>query len=126
LIIQGAGALCLGVLLIPFAETWPVLIIAMAVAAYGFSIISPALNSAISLRVDEENQGMVMGVTRSATTLARVAGPALAGLLFAVMGKDWPYYAGAASMATVMVLVWHRKTELGDKEQPAAKNVNEP
>jgi hypothetical protein len=42
------------------------------------------------------------------------------------MGKDWPYYAGAASMATVMVLVWRRKTELGDKEQPAAKNVNEP
>ena len=69
---------------------------------------------------------MVMGVTRSATTLARVAGPALAGLLFAVMGKDWPYYAGAVSMATVMVLVWRRKTELRDKEQPAAKNVNEP
>ena len=126
MIIQGAGALSLGVLLIPFAETWPVLVIAMAVAAYGFSIISPALNSAISLRVDEENQGMVMGVTRSATTLARVAGPALAGLLFDVMGKDWPYYAGAVSMATVMVLVWRRKTELRDKEQPAAKNVNEP
>jgi len=126
LIIQGAGALCLGVLLIPFAETLPVLIIAMTVAGYGFSIISPALNSAISLRVDEEHQGMVMGVTRSATTLARVVGPALAGLLFAGMGKDWPYYAGAVSMATVMVLVWLRRTELCDTEQRAANNTNEP
>ena len=126
LIIQGAGALCLGVLLIPYAKTLPVLVIAMAIAAYGFSIISPALNSAISLRVDEENQGMVMGVTRSATTLARAVGPALAGLLFAVMGKNWPYYAGAATMATVMVLVWYRKTELRNKEKSAAKNLDDP
>ena len=126
LIIQGAGALCVGVLLIPFAETLPVLIIAMTVAGYGFSIISPALNSAISLHVDEENQGMVMGVTRSATTLARVAGPALAGLLFASMGKDWPYYAGAASMAIVMVLVWLRRAELSDNIQRAANDGNEP
>ena len=69
---------------------------------------------------------MVMGVTRSATTLARVVGPALAGLLFAVMGKNWPFFAGAATMATVMVLVWYRKTELRNKEKSAAKNPDDP
>ena len=112
LIIQGAGLLCLGVFLIPLSNTLPLLIIAMTIAGVGFSIISPALNSAISLRVDEENQGLVMGVTRSATTLARVAGPAFAGLLFAVLGKDWPYFAGAIIMAIVMVMVWRAKARL--------------
>ncbi len=122
LIVQGAGALSLGVLVIPFAENLPVLIVGMAIAAYGFSIISPALNSAISLRVGDENQGMVMGVTRSATTLARVAGPAIAGALFAFLGKDWPYYAGAAILAIVMILVWRAlprlEADVSDDETP--------
>lgn len=126
LVIQGAGALCLGVLLIPLSNSLVPLVIAMTVAGIGFSIISPALNSAISLRVDEENQGMVMGVTRSATTLARVAGPAFAGLLFAVLGKDWPYFAGAAVMAVVMALVWRAKSRLSDSLETQPKNANGP
>ena len=116
LIIQGAATLGLGVLLIPFAETLSVLVIAMTIAGYGFSIISPALNSAISLRADEASQGMIMGATRSTITLARVAGPIIAGTLFAAFGKEWPFYAGAAMMATVLTLVWRRKKLLKQKE----------
>ncbi|MEK9726017.1 MAG: MFS transporter, partial [Rhodospirillaceae bacterium] len=112
LIIQGAAALSVGIALIPFAHTLPVLIVAMAVAAYGFSIITPSLNSAISLSVDAANQGTVMGVTRSATTLARVAGPAVAGGLFSLLGKDWPYYTGAAIMVLVMALAWQARRRL--------------
>ena len=104
LIIQGAGALALGIALIPFSANLPTLLAAMTIAGYGFSIISPALNSLISLQVDEENQGGIMGVTRSATTMGRVAGPALAGALFGFMGMDWPYIVGAALMAVVMIL----------------------
>ena len=104
LIIQGAAALALGIAMIPFSQNLPVLLIAMAIAGYGFSVISPALNSLISLQVSEEDQGSTMGVTRSATTLARVAGPAVAGMLFGFLGRDWPYYFGALVMIVVMVL----------------------
>jgi len=104
LIIQGAGALALGIALIPFSTNLATLLVAMTIAGYGFSIISPALNSLISLQVDEENQGGIMGVTRSATTMGRVAGPALAGALFGFLGMDWPYIIGAALMAVVMIL----------------------
>jgi len=76
----------------------------MMIATYGFSIISPSLNSLISLQTSEEDQGGIMGVTRSATTLARVCGPAWAGLLFSAFGMDWPYYAGACVMALVVAL----------------------
>jgi len=104
LIIQGAAALSVGIFLIPFSHTLPVLVLAMAIAAYGFSVINPALSSSISLQVGEHEQGGMMGVSRSATTLARVAGPAIAGFLFSFLGMDWPYYAGAMVMVIVVIL----------------------
>jgi MFS transporter, DHA1 family, tetracycline resistance protein len=101
LIVQGSVALAIGMVLIPFAENLWILALAMAVLAYGFSTLSPSLNSLISLQVDEENQGSIMGVTRSATTFARIVGPAWAGLLFAQLGKDWPYFVGGTMMLVV-------------------------
>ena len=104
LIVQGALALALGMVLIPFCTSPGPLVAAMVIAAYGFSVINPALNSLISLRTDAANQGQTMGVARSATTLARVVGPAWAGILFAQLGKEWPYYAGTVVMLVVAAM----------------------
>lgn len=106
LVLQGAIALAIGVFLIPFAENLPVLLIAMMIAGYGFSIITPSLNALVSLQASEDDQGGVLGVTRSASTLARVAGPAWAGMMFSVLGRDWPYFGGALVMVIVIVLAW--------------------
>lgn len=104
LIVQGSAALAIGMLAVPFCNSLPTLLMAMAIIAYGFSVINPSMNSLISLQVGPEEQGGIMGVTRSATTMARVLGPVWAGMLFAVMGMDWPYYAGAVLMIVVVVL----------------------
>ncbi|MBC8269949.1 MAG: MFS transporter [Rhodospirillaceae bacterium] len=104
LVIQGATALALGMLLIPFTNSLVTLLGAMVIVAYGFSIITPSLNSLISLQVGSGEQGGVMGVGRSATTMARVIGPAWAGLLFSLLGMDWPYFGGAAVMSVVVLL----------------------
>jgi len=101
LIVQGAVALAIGMALVPFSHNLPLLLLAMVVIAYGFSIINPALNSLISLRTVATDQGQMMGVARSATTMARVVGPAWAGILFAQLGKEWPYYAGTVVMLVV-------------------------
>jgi DHA1 family tetracycline resistance protein-like MFS transporter len=103
LVIAGAAALSLGMLAIPYAFTWPLLLPAMALAGIGFSLMTPSLNSLVSLRAPAAVLGSMMGVTRSATTLARVVGPAGAGLLFERLGKDSPFFVGAAIMAG---LVW--------------------
>lgn len=111
LVLQGAAALALGMLLIPFTSSLATLLAAMVVVAYGFSVITPSLNSLISLQVGADEQGGVMGVGRSATTLARVVGPAWAGSLFSLIGLDWPYYAGAAIMVLVLLLgLWGLKS----------------
>ena len=104
LITQGSFALAIGLAMIPLSSNIWILGIAMLIMAYGFSIASPSLNSLISLQVSEEDQGGVMGVTRSATTLARVVGPAWAGLMFAGLGRDWPYWGGALLMVLVVIL----------------------
>ncbi len=49
LVIQGAAALALGMLLIPFTNSLAFLLGAMLIVAYGFSIITPSLKSLISL-----------------------------------------------------------------------------
>jgi DHA1 family tetracycline resistance protein-like MFS transporter len=107
LIVAGAALLAVGLALIPLAATIPPLLAAMVVAGTGFSLISPALNSLISLKAGEGTIGGVMGVARSATTLARVVGPAWAGFLFSWLGKDWPYMAGAMVMIAVVGLGLH-------------------
>jgi len=104
LIVQGAVALAIGMLLIPFSDGLAMLLVAMAIVAYGFGVITPSMNSMISLQVGPGEQGGVMGVTRSATTLARVVGPAWAGTLFMILGMDWPYFGGAIVMVAVMYL----------------------
>ena len=104
LIIQGSLALAIGVFLIPFSGNLLVLLVAMTIAGFGFSIVSPSLNSLISLQVGADQQGGIMGVTRSASTMARFIGPAWAGLLFGVLGRDWPYFGGALVMVAVVIL----------------------
>ncbi len=104
LIVAGSCLLCIGLAGVPFSDTVPTLIAFMTIAGLGFSIISPALNTAISVRGGSDVQGGLMGVTRSVTTLSRIAGPIMAGVLFAFAGRDAPYIAGAFIMLIVAAL----------------------
>ena len=104
LIVAGALALAAGLLALPFAHSLAVLGPAMLVVAVGFSLMTPSLNSLISLAVHTSIQGGTMGISRSVTTLARVIGPAWAGLLFELLGKDWPFFAGALIMLAVLAM----------------------
>ena len=104
LIVQGTVALALGLVILPLSDSLAPLVVAVVIVAYGFSITTPSLNSLISLRVGATEQGGVMGVARAATTLSRVVGPVCAGVLFAVFGKEWPFFVGAAVMVGVLFL----------------------
>ena len=104
LVVQGAVALTVGLILLPFADTLAFLLAAMIFLVYGFSISTPSLTSLISRQTGTDEQGKVLGVTRSASTLARVAGPAWAGFLFTAFGKSWPFFGGAVVMIGVLLL----------------------
>ena len=106
LIFAGAIALSIGLGCVPIVSSVPQLVVAMTIAALGFSIMSPALNTAISVRGDSDVQGGLMGVTRSATTLSRMVGPAMAGVAFGFIGMDAPYVAGAILMIIVAFIAY--------------------
>ncbi|MEX0695554.1 MAG: MFS transporter [Rhodospirillales bacterium] len=108
LILAGALALSVGLALVPFVVTVPQLVGAMTLAALGFSIITPALNTAISVRGEADVQGGLMGVTRSASTLSRMIGPALGGAAFGFIGIHTPYISGAVIMIAVALLAFVR------------------
>lgn len=106
LIFYGALALSLGMACVPFVTTVPQLVGAMTIAAIGFSITTPALNTAISVKGEADIQGGLMGVTRSATTLSRMTGPAVAGAAFGFIGLNSPYFSGAVIMLGVALIAY--------------------
>ena len=111
LIRQGFVALAIGLALLPAADSLPFMMVALIVATYGFSVVTPALNSELSLGASEDVRGGVLGLGRSASTLARAAEPAGAGYLFAFAGMDWPFITGAVIMAVVLVVSYTKGSD---------------
>jgi DHA1 family tetracycline resistance protein-like MFS transporter len=106
LVLQGAIALGLGLLAIPFVHSLVPLLVAMALLAYGAGVSNPALTSLISLRSPDEARGATLGISQAATSLARILGPALAGLAFVGFGRGGPFLAGALVMLGVLLLAF--------------------
>jgi DHA1 family tetracycline resistance protein-like MFS transporter len=104
LVLQGAVALGLGLLAIPFVHSLVPLLVAMALLAYGAGVSNPALSSLISLRSPDEARGATLGISQAATSLARILGPTLAGLAFGSFGRNGPFLAGALVMLGVLLL----------------------
>lgn len=120
LIIIGSLFLGIGLGLIPFSHSIPTLMGATTVLAIGFALTTPSLNSLISFEAGETERGGVMGASRSAATLARVLGPILAGVLFAQLGRDMPYYAGMGVMMCVTLIAL---VKLKEQRAPKAKKA---
>jgi DHA1 family tetracycline resistance protein-like MFS transporter len=114
----GSALLALGMLLIAFSTSLWMLLVAMAAVAAGFSMVTPALNSLLSLQTGAGAQGGMMGLARSATTMARVLGPLFAGVLFDLLGKDWPFYVGALIMVAVMLMAMRSPAAVAAAAKP--------
>lgn len=59
----------------------------------------------LSRQADAHEQGTLMGVSASLSSLARVGGPLFAGAAFDHIGMSAPYWAGAAFMVVGLFLV---------------------
>jgi len=104
LVVQGAVALGLGLLAIPFVHSLVPLLVAMALLAYGAGVSNPSLSSLISLRAPDAERGATLGISQAAASLARILGPVLAGVAFAGFGRSGPFLAGALVMLAALLL----------------------
>ncbi len=84
-----------GLLLIGYAPQPWVLYAGLAALALGSGLVNPSTSGLISLYAKPEEQGMVLGIFRSLSSLARAITPMIAGVVFWRFGSKSVFVAGA-------------------------------
>jgi DHA1 family tetracycline resistance protein-like MFS transporter len=76
----------------------------LPVVVIGFSATTPSLQSMLSLNSGEDEQGEVLGVGQSLSSLARIAGP-IVGMTLQQRNLALPYWIAGLLMAIGIVMV---------------------
>lgn len=103
LVLAGAAVILAGLVGIALAASLVAVLIASGLLAIGMGLLSPSLTSLVSFEAGAEERGGILGVSQSAQSLARILGPAAAGAVFSLWGRNAPYWLGALAMAIVVV-----------------------
>lgn len=82
LFLVGSILMALGFVLIPFAQSVPMLTVFLCVMSLGGSLNGPTLNSLISKEADPDKVGFTMGTSQGVGSLGRVIGPTWSGFLY--------------------------------------------
>jgi DHA1 family tetracycline resistance protein-like MFS transporter len=101
----GAVVLVVGYFLLGQAGTLTLMLAAIALLGVGSAFFTPALSSLISTQAGPRDQGVVLGAYQSATALARFAGPAVAGLIYANWGIGAPFQVAALLLLPALALL---------------------
>ena len=75
----------------------------LPIVVCGFAFITPSVTGLISRRSDPERQGEILGLSQSASSLARILGPSLGNVLFA-MHPALTYRVASAILLPAIVL----------------------
>jgi MFS transporter, DHA1 family, tetracycline resistance protein len=102
--LTGAGSLMLGLLLVPWTQDTRVLIIATCLMGVGQGLCNPTLSAYISKIAPPAERGGILGVSSSLTALARVIGPALAGLAYDSLRTPGAVFSQAIIVTIAIVL----------------------
>jgi MFS family permease len=93
----------LGLALLPAVHTRAELVIPLVLVTAGQSLSTPALNAVVSARVGNDRRGAALGVQQGFSALARIVGPAVGGVSFALLGVGAPFFGGALVVAGALV-----------------------
>jgi MFS transporter, DHA1 family, tetracycline resistance protein len=97
-------AIAVGIGMLPFVWSVPTLLVALGVLAVGMGFNGPALTSMLSRLADPNDQGGILGLGSSLSSLGRVVGPAWGGYLYDTYGMTMPYISAAALMMVAFAL----------------------
>lgn len=97
-----------GLVLLAFATQWAILVPALALLTFGQGLTTPNFTALVTGAVSPRQRGEALGFQQSASALARVVGPVLAGFLFHHVGLPAPYLV-AAAMCGLGLAVLSRK-----------------
>ena len=103
LIVAGTALLAVGLAVLPWTSALGGVLGLCAGVAVGSSLNRPAINALVSILAGEGAQGALLGTASSLSSLARMVGPALGGVLWDV-AWHLPYDVGAGVMAVASVM----------------------
>ena len=92
---NGLVFVSIGLLFLGAAVIWPTIIVALLFMVVGAGISNPSLTALVADSAHEDRRGEALGIQQSASALARVIGPPLAGLAFDHVGIGAPFTFGA-------------------------------
>jgi DHA1 family tetracycline resistance protein-like MFS transporter len=91
-------AVSIGIGLLPWVWNVPTLLVALGILALGMGFNNPSLSSMVSRLADPDDQGGILGLASSLSSLGRVVGPAWGGYLYDAYGMTTPYVSAATLM----------------------------
>jgi MFS family permease len=104
LVAAGFISLVIGYFGLGAATSTAVLLVVAVVASFGNGVLRPALTSLITHHADRHEQGVVLGITQSMTSMASIVAPIVAGILIQQrLLTSWAWLA--AGLAAVGVLL---------------------
>ncbi len=95
----------LGAAMVIFSSDLISIILSASILAVGAGLMMPSINTAVSKRTDEDNQGVVMGLLGSFNSVGRTLGPVTGGLLYS-MAMILPY-AVSATVSLLSAITFH-------------------
>jgi MFS family permease len=100
----GAGALLVGLVIVPFTTDRVVLVIATCLMGVGQGLCNPTFSSYISKVAPATRRGGILGLAHSLNALARVAGPPIAGLAYDAFRTPGAFFSQAAIVCIGMFM----------------------
>ncbi|HVV85163.1 MAG TPA: MFS transporter [Kofleriaceae bacterium] len=98
LVVAGFASLGAGYTVLAFVGGIPVLVAAATLSAIGTAVLRPSITALVTHQAGKHEQGAVLGVTQSLSSVAAIVAPPLAGLLIGHhLGRAWAGVAAAAA-----------------------------
>ena len=80
-------------------NSWLVLCAIMIGVGVGQGLVTPSLSSLLSRATPATQQGAALGLSQSLSSLARVVGPQVAGMVYDWGSENWPFWLGAGVLS---------------------------
>ena len=103
----GALLMTLGVLFMAIFPHLLLFLILSTIMVSGIGVLSTTIPSFISKRTARHEQGQILGVTQSISSIARVPGPVIGGLFYEFAGVQAPFYFSATLLFVATLIGIH-------------------
>ena len=102
-LIIGNFLVFIGLTLIPFSKSVTILLLVIFILAFGNGINNPMTLGLISQNVSRDEQGSVLGINQSLSSLARFLGPVWGGFIYEKFGYQYPFITGGFFMLMITI-----------------------